>query len=121
MTRLQAPAATGKPEALTNSRRPEARDPDLPPGVVTLEQALAELVRILPGLKAVIDRQTRPSEPPIAFRKEQAAKMLGFSPRLLERLLAAGKFPRPDAHAGRCPLWTRSTLEAWLAERGGRI
>ena len=58
---------------------------------------------------------------PLAFRKRTAARLLDISERTLERLLAAGKFPRPDAHAGRCPLWTRSTLERWLAQGGGRI
>jgi hypothetical protein len=39
---------------------------------------------------------------------------------LLERLASAGKFPRPDAHAGRCPLWTRATLERWVNEGGSK-
>jgi hypothetical protein len=100
---------------------PEAHNPDLPPGVVTLEQSLAELARILPGLKAALECTHRPAESAIAFRKGQAAKLLGISPRLVERLLAAGKFPRPDCHLGRCPVWTRATLERYVVGGGGQL
>jgi hypothetical protein len=57
---------------------------------------------------------------PLAYRKRSAATLIGISVRTLERLLAVGKFPRPDAHAGKCPLWTRESLGRWIAEGGGR-
>jgi predicted DNA-binding transcriptional regulator AlpA len=57
---------------------------------------------------------------PLAYRKRNAATLIGISVRTLERLLAAGKFPRPDAHAGKCPLWTRESLSRWITEGGGR-
>jgi hypothetical protein len=104
----------GAPEAA--ARPPEAAE--LPPGIVTLAEALARLVDILPGLKAALERQADPRPEPLAYRKPDAAKMCGMSIRLWERLLSAGKAPKPDAHAGKCPLWTKSTLEAWIA-RGG--
>jgi hypothetical protein len=85
------------------------------PDAVDLAVVLAKLTDALAKLKAP------PAEPPLAFRKAEAARLCGISPRLVERLLAAGKFPRPDAYAGRCPLWTRVTLSAWVAEGGGRI
>jgi predicted DNA-binding transcriptional regulator AlpA len=59
-----------------------------------------------------------PAVEPLAFRKATAAKLVGISVRTLERLASAGRFPRPDAHAGRCPLWIRSTLESWIALGG---
>jgi predicted DNA-binding transcriptional regulator AlpA len=65
----------------------------------------------------------RPNQAPIeplAFRKRTAADLVGISVRTLERLASAGKFPRPDAHAGKCPLWTRSTLEAWISRGGSK-
>jgi predicted DNA-binding transcriptional regulator AlpA len=64
------------------------------------------------------------ASPPIerlALRIDGVAASLGVSKRTIQRLLSAGKFPRPDAYAGKCPLWTRATLERWLAEGGGRI
>ena len=61
-----------------------------------------------------------PASEPLAFRKGDAAKLLGISVRTVERLASAGRFPRPDAHAGKCPLWTRSTLESWIARGGSR-
>jgi len=40
--------------------------------------------------------------------------------RTVEHLRAAGRFPKPDCHVGRCPKWKRTTLEAWIAEGGSR-
>jgi hypothetical protein len=89
-------------------------------GIVTPEAA--DLAVVLAKLTdALADLKAPPAEPPLAFRKAEAARLCGISPRLVERLLAAGKFPRPDAYAGRCPLWTRATLERWVTEGGGRI
>jgi hypothetical protein len=117
MTRPLAPEAA--PDHANDGRRRPAttRDPDLPEGVVTLADALHELVSILPGLKIALQRA---AEPPVAYRKREAARMLGISQRLLERLLAAGKFAKADAYASRCPLWTRATLERWVQNGGGR-
>jgi hypothetical protein len=101
--------------------KPEAAGDELPEGVKPLASVLQELAGILPGLRLALERQAPPAEPPLAHRKTDAARLVGISPRLLERLLSAGKFPRPDAYAGRCPLWTRATLSTWVAEGGGRI
>jgi hypothetical protein len=103
---------------------PEAAE--LPEGVITLADALRELAATLPVLRAALEsdaviRQAPPAEMPLALRKKEAARLLGISPRLIERLLSAGRFPRPDAYAGRCPLWTRTTLEGWISEGGGRL
>jgi hypothetical protein len=99
---------------------PEAAAGELPEGVTTLAAALAELVAILPRLQVAIESQPR-GEPPLAYRKAAAARMCGMSERTLERLLSARRFPRADARAGRCPLWTRATLEKWLAGGGGQL
>jgi hypothetical protein len=48
------------------------------------------------------------------------ARALSCSRRGVERLRSAGKLPRPDFHAGRCPRWHAATVRAWLA-RGGRV
>ncbi len=64
------------------------------------------------------DFQSQDVLEPLAYRKRSAAKLVGISVRTLERLLSAGKFPRPIAHAGRCPLWTKETLIQWLAQGG---
>lgn len=121
MTRPQGPEAAIEPEAPVNGRPTDTLDDDLPEGVTTLAAALHELAAIMPGLRAALERTARPIEPPVAFRKQAAARLVGISPRLLERLLAAGRFCKPDAHAGRCPLWTRATLERWVAAGGGQI
>jgi hypothetical protein len=111
MTQAHRPEPAIEPEAAANGR----------PVVPSMFGILTELAGILPGLKAAIERLARLTEPPVAYRKEQAARLVGISPRLVERLLAAGKFPRPDAYAGRCPLWRRETLEKWVANGGGSI
>jgi hypothetical protein len=112
-----APLDEGPIEAA--GRPPEAAES--PEGTVTLARALSELAAILPGLRQALESRQAARPEPLAYRKADAASMCGMSVRLWERLLSAGKAPKPDAHAGRCPLWTRATLERWLAQGGGRI
>jgi hypothetical protein len=97
-----------------------AADPGLPEGMTTLAAALAELVRLLPGLKAALERTAGPAVAPLAYRKREAAAMLGISPRLFERLIASRRGPRPTAYAGRCPLFTKQSLERWISEGGSK-
>jgi hypothetical protein len=108
------PADPSPPEAAG----PRGEIAELPSGTITLADALGKLSAILAVLEAAVNRQARPE--PLAFRKADAARMCGMSVRLWERLVSAGKAPRPDAHANRCPLWTRRTLEHWLAQGGSR-
>jgi predicted DNA-binding transcriptional regulator AlpA len=88
-------------------------------GTVKPEADLAVVLAMLTDALAKLT--AAPTEPALAHRKQESARLCGISPRLLERLLSAGKFPRPDAYAGRCPLWTRATLESWVAGGGGQI
>lgn len=54
----------------------------------------------------------------LAYRKPEAAALLGISLRTLERLAARGVL-KPDVRLGRLSLWSHDTLTRWL-ERGGR-
>jgi predicted DNA-binding transcriptional regulator AlpA len=102
---------------------PPPQDPEaaeLPPGVRLLADTLEKLADTLPGLKAALDRQADRGPEPLAYRKADAARLCGMSARTWERLLSAGKAPRPDAYAGKCPLWKKSTLEAWIARGGSK-
>jgi predicted DNA-binding transcriptional regulator AlpA len=63
---------------------------------------------------------TPPSATPrLAWRKAEIPAALGISGRSFERLVASGKFPKPDRVVGRMPLWADSTVRRW-AEGGGR-
>jgi hypothetical protein len=102
---------------------PPSQDPEaaeLPPGVRPLARILEELADTLPGLKAALDRQADCRPEPLVYRKPDAARLCGMSARTWERLLSAGKAPRPDAYAGKCPLWKKSTLEAWISRGGSK-
>jgi len=102
-----------------SNHQPVAPEPTEP---ISLAESLARLADILPRLAQVLERaETRSQTQRLALRLDEVAQAIGVSRRALERLLAAGRFPRPDAHAGKCPLWTRPTLERWLAQGGGRI
>jgi predicted DNA-binding transcriptional regulator AlpA len=57
----------------------------------------------------------------LTYRKGTIAKLLGVHVRTIERLMAGGKFPKPDARCGSCVLWKPSTIQAWLDAGGGRI
>jgi hypothetical protein len=70
----------------------------LPEKGVTLVDSLAELVAILPGLRAAIER--KPSVERLAFRIDEVAESLGMSRRAIERERSAGRFPLPDLHFG---------------------
>jgi hypothetical protein len=102
-------AASGAPEAAES-----------PWGKFTPAGALQALLAELRALRAALEDRAHPGHEPLAYRKRDAARMCGMSLRLWERLLAAGKAPRPDAYAGKCPLWIRSTLLRFLAEGGAR-
>jgi hypothetical protein len=50
---------------------------------------------------------------------DDLATILKCSRRWLERARSAGRVPKPDFMAGRCPRWKPSTIRAWI-EAGGR-
>lgn len=54
----------------------------------------------------------------LAYRLDDVAAALGMSRRTLERERSAGRFPRPDLHIGKAPLWRPETIREWV-ERGG--
>ena len=59
-----------------------------------------------------------PPTPRLTLRLAEAAASLGISRRTLERERSAGRFPKPDIHIGKAPLWTPETLRRWVAEGG---
>ncbi len=58
----------------------------------------------------------------LTWRLDDIARALGISRRALERERSAGRFPPPDLHIGKAPLWRPSTLSAWIDDqaRNGR-
>jgi predicted DNA-binding transcriptional regulator AlpA len=96
---------------------------DLPEGVVTLAAVMKELADILPGLKLALEQSARakPSVERLAFRIDEVSDSLGMSRRAIERERSAGRFPAPDLHIGKAPLWRPETIREWLAsKKGGR-
>jgi predicted DNA-binding transcriptional regulator AlpA len=47
---------------------------------------------------------------------DDVAALLKVSRRWLERERAAGRVPKPDFMAGRCPRWRASTIRRWIGE-----
>jgi predicted DNA-binding transcriptional regulator AlpA len=47
------------------------------------------------------------------------ACVLQCSRRVVERLRASGRLPRPDLRIGRMPRWKPESIAAWI-ERGGK-
>jgi hypothetical protein len=85
-----------------------------------MAEVLAKLSAEVRRLRAALEDRAHRGPEPLGYRKVRAAQMVGVSTRLWERLVSSGKAPRPDARAGKCPLWTRATLARWLAEGGSR-
>jgi hypothetical protein len=101
---------------MSHPPRSEART--RPAGVYRTEDAVEPAPQTLPEP----GRPTAPAPEPrlavekLAYRLNSVAELLDISRRLLERERAAGRFPPPDKHIGKCPVWTRDTLRAYLAE-----
>jgi predicted DNA-binding transcriptional regulator AlpA len=55
----------------------------------------------------------------LTYRLDELAEALGISRRTIERERSAGRFPRPDVHIGRMPLWKPETIRGWI-DGGGR-
>ena len=55
----------------------------------------------------------------LTWRLSDVAKALGVSRRTIERERSAGRFPPPDLHIGKAPLWRPRTIREWV-EGGGR-
>jgi predicted DNA-binding transcriptional regulator AlpA len=109
--RLQ-PEGTGG--AVGDSAQNHSTAPVDPP---TLAEVLSELARILPGLqRAALELQARPRVEPLAYRLDQLAEALGLSPRLIQKSVAAGRFPRP-VKIGRVSLWPVEALREFLAQQ----
>jgi predicted DNA-binding transcriptional regulator AlpA len=101
MTPAPRPDCTFQPEAAV-----------LPEGT-TLADALRELVVILPGLKAALDR--KPPVERMALRIDEVADSIGMSRRAVERERSAGRFPPADLHVGKAPLWRIETIRNYLS------
>ena len=50
----------------------------------------------------------------LTYRLAELAQALGISRRTLERERSAGRFPAPDLHIGKAPLWRPGTVQAWI-------
>jgi hypothetical protein len=107
----------GDPTAPTPAATSPLEDVALPEDMKLLAAVLQELTVILPGLKAALER--KPSVERLTYRIEDVAASLGMSRRAIERERSAGRFPAPDLHFGKAPLWRPATVREWL-DRGGR-
>jgi predicted DNA-binding transcriptional regulator AlpA len=96
---------------------PTAEAPVNPAG---LSAVLAELARLLPKLTKALERQTAPHVDRLAYRLDELEIRIGVSRRLIQKEIAAGRFPRP-IKVGRASVFPVESIRAYLAgERGGR-
>jgi hypothetical protein len=113
-------AVTNMGESNTNPTTDDKAPADQQSQPIALADALAKLTVILPRLAdALAKSESRHRIEPLALRIDELAKALSVSRRALERELAAKRFPGPDLHIGRMPLWRVESVTAWLA-RGRR-
>jgi hypothetical protein len=56
----------------------------------------------------------------LAYRWDDLPRVLEVPRRTLERAVRARTFPRPNRRLGRVCLWSRESLERWLATGNGR-
>ncbi|MFI5458037.1 MAG: helix-turn-helix transcriptional regulator [Isosphaerales bacterium] len=55
----------------------------------------------------------------LVYSMTEVARVLSVCRRTIERERSAGRFPKPDLHIGKRPLWTKESLLRWIAN-GGR-
>ena len=51
------------------------------------------------------------------LRLADVARALGVSRRTFERERSAGRFPAPDLHIGKAPLWRPGTVQGWIEDQ----
>jgi predicted DNA-binding transcriptional regulator AlpA len=54
----------------------------------------------------------------LVYSMTEVARVLSVCRRTIERERSAGRFPKPDLHIGKRPLWMRETIRSFI-ERGG--
>jgi predicted DNA-binding transcriptional regulator AlpA len=54
---------------------------------------------------------------PLLWKFEDVIRALNVSRRSLERLRSAGRFPAPDLHIGKRPMWKPESVRAWIDEQ----
>ena len=82
-------------------------------------QVVALLARIADRLDQVGRALADPAPERLTLRLDDLAAMLGMDRRTIERARSAGRFPRPDLHVGKSPLWRPETVQGWIARGGG--
>lgn len=96
-------APRGRPRAVVSS----VQTPERTPGPRTTEAP-----RGRPRAVPLDDRLT--------LRLDDVAQALGIGRRTLERERSAGRFPPPDLHIGKAPLWKPETVRRWVDGGGDR-
>ena len=85
--------------------------------VEPLADSLRELVAILSGLKAAVERKA-PIER-LAYRIDEVADALGMSRRAVERGTRLADFREVTGKAARAPIWSVSTVQpTWTQSKG---
>lgn len=54
------------------------------------------------------------------FDRVSVAAALGCKARTIDRMIAAGEFPKADLRVGRLPRWRQSTVADWIAKGGSK-
>jgi predicted DNA-binding transcriptional regulator AlpA len=75
---------------------------------------------INPGTAAPLVASLASTAGRMAYRLDELATALGVSRRTIERERSAGRFPKPDLHVGKMPLWTPETIRRWVEGGGDR-
>lgn len=58
--------------------------------------------------------RTVPLNDRLTWRLADIVQVTGIGRRTLERVRSAGRFPPPDLHIGKAPLWKPETIRAWV-------
>jgi predicted DNA-binding transcriptional regulator AlpA len=62
-------------------------------------------------------KPTSPTSPRLTYRQSEIVQLLGISLPTWHRMRRTGIAPPPDITLGNLHLWSRDTLETWIASR----
>jgi hypothetical protein len=105
MNQAPCPGPTVEPDTHVNGRPPEG---------VTLAAALAQLVALLPGLRAALESRGEPLRDRLLWSLNDISAATGMSRPTLERMRARGALPFADVKCRRRLYWKPATITAWI-------
>ena len=93
----------------------ETPNPSRPTSLIVVLERLSDLLeKMIEATGKAKPASSIPIDCRLTLGLREIALLTGLSRRLIEREMAAGRFPRPDVRVGRRTLWKPDTVKTWI-------